>query len=151
MRSSSRIFDESLTWAVSLSIETISSFSCKLIDFKRREEVSGRGSEGMESTTWGRRNACEMRRAEHNLNAGYRPDRPAKESRRRFDNRTRARSQNYRNCRSTESSTWPLPVALKGADTELRISSARLLRELSTLPWDIPPRNFAGGISNAQK
>lgn len=51
-----------------MSIETISPFSRKLIDFKRREEVSGRG-EGIGPTTWGRRNACEMRRAKRNQNA----------------------------------------------------------------------------------
>lgn len=82
------------------------------------------GSEGTISTTWGRRNACEMRRAKHNLNARYRPNRPTKGFRRRFDNQTR--SQNYRNCRSTGSSTWPLPVALKGADTKLYVSQAHV-------------------------
>jgi len=34
-------FFEPLTWAGRPSIETISAFSCKLIDFKHREEVSG--------------------------------------------------------------------------------------------------------------
>jgi len=46
MACSSRIFDEPLTWAGKPSIETISAFSCKLIDFKHREDVSGESGRG---------------------------------------------------------------------------------------------------------